>query len=418
MKKMIKISIIIPIYNCASYLKQCIQSVQNQTMQDWEIICIDDGSTDDSINILNRLAETDSRVQVYRQNNQGAGVARNKGLELAKGEFVAFLDADDFYLDENALEIMYKTCLSYNVDACGTNLRILRNGKIVEDTLFDQNKIEKADSKILEYQSCQFDYGYVCFIYRTSVLKQNKIIFPDYRRFQDPVFFVRAMHAIQKFCFADTALYCYRAPNMAARFNRKKLEDLLKGLRDNLQFAKEHNYDILFNQTIKRIEYEYCEIICSNITDTDTQILKLLLQINDLIQEKKGEDYTCLPLRKILGSVGENQKFIKESFIAKLHEAKNIVVYGAGKAAQDFLKFLKQKELIRKVRLILVTDEKNNPHSLEGIKILSIHEYTYQEGELVVVTASGIHYQDIERLLKEKNIFAYCPLNIQAISDS
>ena len=125
-----------------------------------------------------------------------------------------------------------------------------------------------------------------------------------------------------------------------------------------------------------------------------------------------------MPLRKILGSVGENQKFIKESFIAKLHEAKNIVVYGAGKAAQDFLKFLKQKELIRKVRLILVTDEKNNPHSLEGIKILSIHEYTYQEGELVVVTASGIHYQDIERLLKEKNIFAYCPLNIQAISDS
>ena len=65
-----------------------------------------------------------------------------------------------------------------------------------------------------------------------------------------------------------------------------------------------------------------------------------------------------------------------------------------------------------------ITDEKNNPHSLEGIKILSIHEYTYQEGELVVVTASGIHYQDIERLLKEKNIFAYCPLNIQAISDS
>ena len=74
--------------------------------------------------------------------------------------------------------------------------------------------------------------------------------------------------------------------------------------------------------------------------------------------------------------------------------------------------------MIRKVRLILVTDEKNNPHSLEGIKILSIHEYTYQEGELVVVTASGIHYQDIERLLKEKNIFTYCQLNIQAISDS
>lgn len=416
MKKEIKISIIIPVYNCASCLNQCIQSVRNQTMRDWEIICIDDGSTDNSLAILKQFVEKDSRIRVHSQHNQGAGIARNKGLELAKGEFIAFLDGDDFFLDTDALELMYQACELHGVDACGTNLRILRNNQIVEDTLFDRTKLSKNTNGVFEYPDYQFDYGYVCFIYRSSILKKNKILFPSYRRFQDPVFFVRAMHKIQKFCFVNTALYCYRAPNMATRFDGKKLEDLLKGLLDNLQFAIEHNYNILFNQTVKRIEFEYGEMIYNNISETDIAILKYLLLINEVLRKKKGEEYICLPLRKILGSVKENQKSLKEIFIHKLQEAKYIAVYGAGQAALDFLKFLKQKELFGKVECILVTDEKNNPKQLEEIEVIPIQQYISREGELVVITASGIHYQDIEKLLKEKGVSAYCPLNMQIIS--
>ncbi|MGN0305771.1 MAG: glycosyltransferase family 2 protein [Lachnospiraceae bacterium] len=410
----VKISIITPVYNCELYLKDCIQSVLNQTLQEWELLCIDDGSTDNSLAMLKQFAEKDSRIRVHSQHNQGAGIARNKGLELAKGEFIAFLDGDDFFLDTDALELMYQACELHGVDACGTNLRILRNNQIVEDQLFSKIAQEKEGS--YEYNDYQFDYGYYCFIFRRSILEKNHLIFPDYRRFQDPVFFVRAMHKIQKFCFVNTALYCYRAPNMATRFDGKKLEDLLKGLLDNLQFAIEHNYNILLNQTVKRIEFEYGEMIYNNISETDISILKYLLLINEILQKKKGAEYVCLPLRKILGSVKENQKSLKEIFIHKLQEAKYIAVYGAGQAALDFLKFLKQKELFGKVDCILVTDEKNNPKQLEEIEVISIQQYIPREGELVVITASGIHYQDIEKLLKEKGVSAYCPLNIQIIS--
>lgn len=412
----IKVSIIIPVYNCESYLKQCLESIQNQTIKDWEVICIDDGSTDNSINILKEFAYNDSRIHIYSQSNLGAGPARNKGLEVAKGEFIAFLDADDFYLDKEALEVMYETCLRHGVNACGTNLRILRNNKIVEDILFNQAKMLISFDKVYEYRDYQFDYGYVCFIYRAIILKENNIIFPNYRRFQDPVFFIQAMHKIQNFCFADVALYCYRAPNMATRFDKQKLEDLLKGLHHNLQFAQNYNYNLLFNQTIKRIEYEYCEIICNSISETDIQILKLLLRINDLIIEEKNENYVCLPLRKILGSVKKNQESLKEAFITKLYEEKYIVIYGAGQAAIDFLEFLKKVGLISKVKFVLVTNENNNPDTIEGIKVLPINSYIYRQGEFVVVTASGIHYKDIEDLLKKKQVINYCSLNIQAIS--
>lgn len=91
-----KISIIIPVYNAEKYLYDCLDSLINQTLKNTEIICIDDGSTDNSYEILCEYAAKDNRFIILQQENKGAGAARNKGMEIAKGEFLAFLDADDF----------------------------------------------------------------------------------------------------------------------------------------------------------------------------------------------------------------------------------------------------------------------------------------------------------------------------------
>ena len=92
-----KVSVIIPVYNTEKYLRECLDSVVNQTLKETEIICVDDGSTDESSEILKRFAEKDHRVQVYRTENRGAGAARNEGLKHAKGEYCSFLDADDLF---------------------------------------------------------------------------------------------------------------------------------------------------------------------------------------------------------------------------------------------------------------------------------------------------------------------------------
>lgn len=93
----IKVSVIIPVYNGGQAFKKCLYDVMNQTLKDIEIICVDDGSTDESAQIISQAALEDSRIQYVYQNNQGAAVARNKGMEYATGEYVSFLDADDFY---------------------------------------------------------------------------------------------------------------------------------------------------------------------------------------------------------------------------------------------------------------------------------------------------------------------------------
>lgn len=101
-----KISIIVPVYNTETYLEQCLTSCVNQTLKDIEIICVNDGSTDNSLNIINAYANKDNRVIIVNQDNQGLSMARNNGLDIASGEYILFLDADD-WLDLNACYLAY-----------------------------------------------------------------------------------------------------------------------------------------------------------------------------------------------------------------------------------------------------------------------------------------------------------------------
>ena len=101
------ISIIIPVYNVAPYLDQCLESVINQTYTDWECILVNDGSTDNSGDICDSWAQKDNRIHVIHQNNSGVSVARNKGLDIARGEFITFIDSDD-WIDKFFLESMFK----------------------------------------------------------------------------------------------------------------------------------------------------------------------------------------------------------------------------------------------------------------------------------------------------------------------
>ena len=112
-----KVSVIIPVYNAEKYLRQCLDSVVNQTLREIEIICVDDGSTDGSLAILREYEAADSRVKVLTQKNQYAGVARNNGMAAAQGEYFAFLDADDFF-ELDTLESEYEQCKKYHADIC------------------------------------------------------------------------------------------------------------------------------------------------------------------------------------------------------------------------------------------------------------------------------------------------------------
>ena len=109
------ISVIIPVYNVEIYIKKCIDSVLNQTFQNFEIILIDDGSTDNSGRICNEYVLKDNRIKVIHQNNAGLSAARNKGIDVSSGNYICFLDSDDWY-SNNALEEFINLVINYNAD--------------------------------------------------------------------------------------------------------------------------------------------------------------------------------------------------------------------------------------------------------------------------------------------------------------
>ena len=130
---MSKVSVIIPVYNAEKYLNQCISSIANQTMQDIEIIAINDGSTDNSLNILDELSlKYNGKLKIINKENGGAGSARNIGIENANGEFIKFVDADD-YLNVNVLEKMYKAAKEYKVPLVRGNYQTILGPFKMED---------------------------------------------------------------------------------------------------------------------------------------------------------------------------------------------------------------------------------------------------------------------------------------------
>ena len=107
-----KISVIVPVYNVEKYLRECLDSIVNQTLQDIEIICINDGSTDGSAVILEEYAAKDKRIKILNQENKGAGEARNAGINSAQGKYLAFIDGDDFYCTDFCEKMHNKALLT------------------------------------------------------------------------------------------------------------------------------------------------------------------------------------------------------------------------------------------------------------------------------------------------------------------
>lgn len=261
---MIKISVIIPVYNMADYIQGCLNSLTCQTLNEFEAICVDDGSSDRSADIVTEYSQKDSRVRLIRfKENRGVFAARNCALESARGEFVAFLDPDDWYPEPDILEAMYTAAKEHNIDICGGGWTNHYPDKAPQTkfggTLWGLSCFDNPG--VINYKDYQFDFGYQRFIYRTALLRKHNITFPPYTRYQDPPFFVRAMTAAGRFYGMNRSTYNYRASYKTVDFAKngyRKALDLIKGMRDNIEFSKHAGFERLHTLMYDR---------CNNMTN-------------------------------------------------------------------------------------------------------------------------------------------------------
>lgn len=391
-----QVSIIIPVYNAGQYLEECLEHVCRQTLREWEVICVDDGSTDDSLAIMQRYEEKDKRVKIVRQINSGPGPARNRGLQEAAGEFVIFLDADDFYMDIDALEQMYTACKFYHVNVCGSAMKYLRNGVIADDSTLKDVKMAAKENKILAYQDFQFDYGFTGFLFSKKMLIEENISFPAYRRYQDPCFFVRAMYAAKQFIFSDTSLYVCRVPAMASRFSKDKVYDLIMGLSDNMSFACKKKLDKLFRTSLMRLEYEYYSVICHFVNIEDKRHLSLLWEINDMVRNVLSKpDYMVRPLQFLLEEDTDFYLHYECDLLEKIRSLPDIYLYGAGGMARKFIQYVRREGLQDKIRGIIVSKRAEDNKSLEGIPIYSVDELELDADATIFVAVGAVFHQEI-----------------------
>ena len=275
-----QVSVIVPIYNAEKYLVETLNSVITQSLINIEIICIDDGSTDNSPNIIQKYSQLDKRFVFIKQKNIGAGKARNKGINSSRGKFISFLDSDDIYYDNLVLEYLYNNAKKNNAIICGGEMAHI--GETYNGSFFKIISFQKEG--FLKYKDYQFDFYYQRFMYNRNFLKRNKFYFPNLIRYQDPPFFIRVMFKAKRFYAIKKIIYIYRCKPRKP-FNLKQTLDIFYGLNDCLQFAEHMKLYILYCELVKRLNTNlYIQIVKS--FSEESNIKKIIYKIIKSINKK------------------------------------------------------------------------------------------------------------------------------------
>jgi glycosyltransferase involved in cell wall biosynthesis len=207
----IKVSIIIPVYNVEKYLEKCVKSVLNQTLKEIEIFLIDDGSSDKSWNIVKRLARGDKRIVALQQENSGAAVARNRGLELAKGEYIGFVDSDD-YVDADYFEQLYKAAVSNEADIARAYVKAeIETGDHYQMTHsvdgYNSYYNIKLKKEVLANKLSLTSSNWLAIYKRSMLTKHNIAFIPEIRTGQDNIFNLHVSYVANKVVFVDEPTY-------------------------------------------------------------------------------------------------------------------------------------------------------------------------------------------------------------------
>jgi glycosyltransferase involved in cell wall biosynthesis len=287
-RKKRKISVIIPVYNRGEFLNQCLDTVESQSLKEIEIICIDDGSTDNSLEIIKKHAEKDRRIKVISQDNIGVGLTRNKGIEESNSEFICFMDPDDYYPSNDVLEVLYSAAKQNGALIAGGSWSEDCKGEIKTEFTGIYSKYVFEEDGFVDYDDYQFDYGYHRFIYNRKMIIKNNVYFPPYRRFQDPPFFVKAMIIAGSFYAVKKQSYRYRFGHQNIEWEKSELcEGLIRGLIDNLHLSSNNNLAILHKITVDRINNDYSSVLINAVRGEEgTELLDLLRYANECVNWK------------------------------------------------------------------------------------------------------------------------------------
>ncbi|WP_160689425.1 glycosyltransferase [Clostridium sp. C2-6-12] len=282
------ISIIVPVYNVEKYLPQCINSLINQTFKNLEIILVDDGSLDTSGEICDEFSKIDNRIIVIHKENNGLSSARNAGLEIAKGDYIGFVDSDD-WLDENMYEILFKLIKDNDSDiSC---CKFFKAADSDEKIPIINNEIIQSFTNIEGLNNFYTD------LYTQTVVAWNKlynrnlfdnIVYPTGKIHEDEGTTYKLFYKANKITYTNKPLYYYRTtPDSITtrKFNKKRL-DIIDVYDEKIEFIRTINNEPIYSKTLKWYLFTLinCYFECSANMENNEEYLAL-------IKKKVSETY-------------------------------------------------------------------------------------------------------------------------------
>ena len=386
-KHMCKISVIVPIYNTEKYLVKCIESICNQTFRDIQIILVDDGSTDSSGSICDTYADLDERIMVIHNCNQGVVQSRKVGLAVAKGEFIVFIDSDD-YMDESAIQHMYESMQDSSSDivVCGYIMDKDNSSQMIKNNMkpgvYDKSILESMYSKLIFDDSnmqpsiIQSMCGKL--FKKNLLLETSEGIDERITLGEDASFVFPYLLACETICILDQCYYHYQIRNGS-----------MCSKKDLFVFERIEAFQRYLTNKLSGHPAEYM---------LELQIKKYIVHLLEMaIRNNYGICYS--------------KQYVFDSNLMNTIKGKNIIVYGAGEVGKDYVEVL----LAQGITPRWVDKNKNGEKYLDVI-IESIDIINEDTDVIVVAVLRQALYESIKNELtkyvdKEKVIWAKPSVN-------
>lgn len=279
-----KVSIIVPIYNAERYLERCLNSLRNQTLKDIEIILVDDSSTDSSLEICNQIAAEDSNIKVIHKVNEGAGMARNAALAIASGEYIGFVDSDDF-VELSMFEVLYNKAVQYGSDLVMSGVLFVdgnmfsEKGGCIRKTYFDKDthfdtketlgKLRMGIVGSLPEDVDDSKYGMSIWknLFKNEIIKKNNIVFRSEREIysEDALFMIDYVSCIKKATGISDAFYnyCRNEESISKSYKKDRFEKSLAFVNEVEKRFKKDIKEEEYRIYIDRFWQAMCRVVCS-----------------------------------------------------------------------------------------------------------------------------------------------------------
>ena len=297
------ISIIIPVYNSEKFIEKCISSVREQTYKRLDIIIVDDGSTDNTYNICDKIKKKDSRIKLIRQENQGVSVARNTGLSVADGDYIGFVDSDDF-IDSNMYELLVKSAEEHNADIveCGY-AKILENGTIIKKSEFNNEKTIGNQNILFNYYKKHNTTNYNC----NKLFKKElfcELRYPNYKFSED--YYINVMTSLEsniKVTISQIGYFYLQHSGGATKqgFTEKRL-DILKSALGIIENLENYNMPSIMALAVEYLLLQTRAIIIklsNNYLSQDIKVDSVRSKLIKMYREYYDKNFTLISSNSI-----------------------------------------------------------------------------------------------------------------------